>query len=145
MKLHRELGPSSEEVSEIGKGNNSEAFGKHYSRLGAVTAASRSLTSFLAGTTFGVHNVSPGDCAEPDLSRTPGNGSDLGGRDGEGEAKTQVRPASDCRQLLGSRVVSHLFSPYCSLSVVGGFGREDIGIPPRCKRESSGHIPRGRP
>ena len=111
VKLYRELGFSSEEVCEIGKWKNAKAFGKHYSRLGTVTAASRGLTSFLAGTNFGVHNVSPGDCAEPDLSRTPGNGSDLGGRDGEGEAQDTGEPTRKRSPPSNSSASSSGFEP----------------------------------
>ena len=76
----KKMGLSSEEVCEIGKWKNVQAFSAHYLRLGAVDRAAQLMGRL-------VHKISPGDCAEPELSRTPGNFSDPGGREKEGEAR----------------------------------------------------------
>ena len=81
VQLYKNLGLSSEQVCELGKWKNTGAFTSHYLRLGAAKAAARTLETL-------VHNVSPMGSAEPDQSRTPGNTSDLGGRDWEGEAQS---------------------------------------------------------
>ena len=73
VQLYKTLGFSSEQDCELGKWKNTGAFTSHYLRLGAAKAAARTLQTL-------VHNVSMGS-AEPDWSRTPGNTSDLGGRD----------------------------------------------------------------
>ena len=56
-------------------------FSNHYLRLGASHKASHSISNL-------VHNISHGNSAEPDMSRTPRKSYfDLGGRDMEGEAQ----------------------------------------------------------
>ena len=70
----------------LGNGKSTEAFGKHCSRLGATKSARVSLERF-------VHNVSPGNCAEPDQSRTPVTMEEPGGSDWEGEAQEAMRGA----------------------------------------------------
>jgi len=64
--MYKNLGLTSEEVCEIGKWKNSQAFSNHYLRVGAPNiAATRLLRKF-------VHKISPERSAEPDWSRTPG-------------------------------------------------------------------------
>ena len=79
VKFWKRMGLSSEEVCEIGKWKDIKSFAGHYLRLGAQDRASELISGL-------VHSFSPGDCAEPHLSRTPGSGGDPGGRDKEGEA-----------------------------------------------------------
>ena len=83
--MYKRLGLTSEQVCEIGKWKNSQAFSDHYLRLGAPRVAATKLFSL-------VHNVSPERSAEPDLSRTPGNLGDPGGRDKEGVAQSEGEP-----------------------------------------------------
>ena len=85
LLFYRHLGLPADEVCEIGKWKSTEAFDKHYSRLGATKSARVSLERF-------VHNVSPGDCAEPDQSRTPVTMEEPGGSDWEGEAHEPGEP-----------------------------------------------------
>ena len=76
----------------LGNGREStEAFGKHYSRLGATKSARVSLERF-------VHNVSPGDCAEPDQFRTLVTMEEPGGSDWEGEAHEPGETCFSCQQ-----------------------------------------------
>ena len=84
VRMYKDLGLSSEEVCELGKWKNHQAFASHYLRLGAAASAATFLNPV-------VHNVSPRDCAEPDQSRTPGM-EDLGGSDWEGEAQDIGEP-----------------------------------------------------
>ena len=84
--MSKTLGLSSEEVCEIGKWKNTGAFSSHYLRLGDPKTAGRRLERF-------VHNVSSGEGAEPDKSRTPRSHGDSGGRDLEGEAPSPDEPA----------------------------------------------------
>ena len=68
---------TSEEVCEIGKWKNVQAFSSHYLRLGAPLVASQKIMGL-------VHKTSPGSSAESDLSRTPlKNCFEQGGRDKE--------------------------------------------------------------
>ena len=83
VQFYKNLGMTSEHVCEIGQWKNVEAFTKHYLRLGASREAEAKLNPFL------VHNVSPRQSAEPEWSRTPGRKPDQGGRDHEGEARSQ--------------------------------------------------------
>ena len=76
--MYKKLGMSSEEVCEIGQWKNVGAFTSHYLRLGAKAKASELLAPL-------VHMVSSGQCAEPDLTRTPGT-QDTGGSVREGVA-----------------------------------------------------------
>jgi hypothetical protein len=81
VQLYKELGLSSEEVCEIGQWKNVQAFSSHYLRLGADKKASSLIYEL-------VHKISHGDCAEPDMSRTPRKNYFVqGGRDMEGEAQ----------------------------------------------------------
>ena len=66
MLLYKELGLSNEEVCELGKWKNLQAFSTHYLRLDAVKKAENLLTNSL------VDKVSPGNCEQHDLSSTPG-------------------------------------------------------------------------
>ena len=80
VTLYKKLGLKSEEVCEIGKWKNVQAFQSHYLRLGACQSATRALETF-------VHRASPGDCAEPDWTRTPRRKPDAGGIVQEGGAQ----------------------------------------------------------
>ena len=80
--MYKQMGLSSEEVCEIGKWKNTNAFSSHYLRLGAPTRAARELDLM-------VHNVSSWGSAEYDQSRTPGTNGDPGGSDWEYEAQSQ--------------------------------------------------------
>jgi len=82
-QFYKNLGMTSEHVFEIGQWKNVEAFTQHYLRLGASREAEAKLNPYL------VHNVSPRQSAEPEWSRTPGRKPDQGGRDHEGEARSQ--------------------------------------------------------
>ena len=86
MLIYKELGLSSEEVCELGKWKNLQAFSTHYLRLGAVKKAESLLTNSL------VHKISPGNCEEHDLSSTPGKQFDQGGRDKECDAQSTGEP-----------------------------------------------------
>ena len=86
VKFYKKLGLTSEEVCEIGKWKNTSAFNTHYLRIGASASASKKLSAFL------VHNVSCGQSAEPEWSRSPGNKNDTGRSDHEGEAQRPHEP-----------------------------------------------------
>ena len=92
VALYKHLGLSSEQVCEIGKWKNHQAFSEHYLRLNATGAASTALFNW-------VHNDSLGQSAEPDWSRTPLT-EEMGGRDQEGGAQ---RP-SESRYLIAGNV-----------------------------------------
>ena len=77
--LYRQLGFSAEEVCEIRQLKNTEAFAKHYQRLGAKDKTQSILGTF-------VHNISHTNYDEPDLSQTPCRNAQ-GGSDKEGEAQ----------------------------------------------------------
>ena len=79
VTFYRQLGLPADEICEIGKWKSTEAFSKHYLCLGATNSARVGLERF-------VHNVSPGDCAEPDQSQTLVTMEEPGGSDWEGVA-----------------------------------------------------------
>ena len=84
--MYKNLGLSSEEVREIGKFKNSQAFNDHYLQLGAPGKASSVLDSLL-------HNlVSPCSETEPDRSLAPARKPEVGGSDGEGRAQDNGSP-----------------------------------------------------
>ena len=76
--------------------------------LGAPRVAATKLFSL-------VHNVSPEGSAEPDLSRTPGNLGDPGGRDKEGGAQSEGEPAppslAPSAMALSSKVALSRYQP----------------------------------
>jgi hypothetical protein len=84
--MYKSLGLSSEEVCEIGKWKNVQAFSQHYLRIGAHKVASQKILPFL------VHKVSPLRSAKPDLTCTPGKTLDPGGNVREGEAQAHGEP-----------------------------------------------------
>ena len=86
VKMFKELGLSSEVVSEIGSWKNSEAFSKHYLRLGAAKQVSRVLVEKF------VHRVPSCPSAEKGRSRSPGNEKKLGRKDLTSEARRQDGP-----------------------------------------------------
>ena len=92
VNMFKRLGLSSDQVAQLGKWKNLEAFSKHYLRIGAVQDASEKLSSF-------VHTgVSQGACAEPAWSRTPGTDQGPGGSDHKGEAQEQCEPTPPPRK-----------------------------------------------
>ena len=82
--MYKRLGLGSEQVCELGKWKNVQAFTDHYLRLGAAESAGNVLTASLD---LGVHNVSPRECADSKESRTPPREPEGGGRDSGGEAQ----------------------------------------------------------
>ena len=84
VQIYKKLGLTSEEVCEVGKWKNVNAFTAHYSRLGASTRASGKILDV-------VQNVSPMQRAESDWSRTPWK-NDKGGMDKEDEAQSIGEP-----------------------------------------------------
>jgi hypothetical protein len=78
--MYKNLGLTSEEVCEIGKWKNSQAFSNHYLRLGAATRAAQEIERR-------VHTVSSGQRAEPEGSHSPPRPSEEGRSDPEGEAQ----------------------------------------------------------
>ena len=88
VNFMKKLGLSSEEVCEIGKWKNVEAFSAHYQRLGAQSALEKALSENF----FGAQSTSLGGSAEPEVSRTPPRPTERGGRDTEGEAQTPSEP-----------------------------------------------------
>ena len=86
MSLYHDLKFSAQEVAELGKWKNQQAFQKHYCRLGVATLAQDRLQKFL------VHKaVSLGTLAEADQSWTPRT-EDRGGKDWEAEARGHSEP-----------------------------------------------------
>ena len=61
VAMYKKLGLSSEEVAELGKWKDIKTFSEYYLRLHACQRACDQLSIF-------VHNVSPLECAEPDMS-----------------------------------------------------------------------------
>ena len=86
--MYKYLGLLSEEVAELGRWENLQAFSRHYMRVGASKKAGQSLLSAL------VHKVSPGKRAEDDGSWTPVRKPDAGGKDPEDEARRPGEPSS---------------------------------------------------
>jgi hypothetical protein len=86
VQFWKELGLSSEEVCHIGQWKNSEAFAKHYLRVGAHSLASEKVKGF-------VHRVSQGLEAELEGSPTPQT-EERGGCDPDSEAQRhcETRP-----------------------------------------------------
>ena len=74
-------GLSSEEVCQLGGWKDVNSFTSHYMRLNAAERAGDAVGEV-------VHKSSLVECAEPELSRTPGRFADPGGRDNEGEAQS---------------------------------------------------------
>jgi hypothetical protein len=89
--MYKNIGLSAEEVCEVGKWKNTQAFSTHYLRLGASQKAAYALDKV-------VHTVSPVNCAESDMTSTPGNIMKQGGmvmedgaqRAGEPTPPTQI-------------------------------------------------------
>ena len=90
VSFYKRLGLSSEAVCELGQWKNVQAFSAHYLRLNAAVSAQEKIQEHLGN--ISVHRVSPGDCAEPDWSSTPGM-KEAGGIDQEGEAQDTGDPA----------------------------------------------------
>ena len=98
VKMFKELGLSSEQVCQLGRWKNAQAFTAHYLRLNAAQDAGALVQKM-------VHKVSLGQSAESDWSWTPGT-KDQGGKDQEDGAQW---PSEPCSLLAG--VVS-LFSVF---------------------------------
>ena len=86
VKMLKDFGLPSEVVCELGAWKNSEAFSKHYLRLGAAKTAKNVLIKNF------VHSVPSCQSAEPGVSRSPGTPGDTGRRDAQGEAQRQDGP-----------------------------------------------------
>ena len=102
--FYKKLGLSSDQVAQLGKWKNLEAFQKHYLRLGSVQVAENCLDGL-------VHNVSQGACAEPAWSRTPGADQAPGGSDHKGGAQEHcetlfLSPAFSCTILVGGAALT---------------------------------------
>ena len=85
MAMYKKLGLSSEEVAELGKWKDIKTFSEYYLRLHACQRASDQLSIF-------VHNVSPLECAEPDMSHSHPKPFEGGRSDMEGEAQNKGEP-----------------------------------------------------
>ena len=86
VKMFKSLGLPSEVVCELGSWKNSEAFSKHYLRIGAAKTASQVLVKKF------VHKVPSCQRAETGGSRSPGTDRDTGRRDPLGEAQRHDGP-----------------------------------------------------
>ena len=84
VTMFKRLGMSSEEVCEVGKWKNVNAFNSHYVRLGASDVVGEKIGTM-------VHNVSPLSSADPDQTWTTGM-QDLGGNVWEGDAQSNGEP-----------------------------------------------------
>ena len=100
VTFYKKAGLSSEEVCQLGQWRDVNSFTSHYLRIEASQRAGETVAEL-------VHKSSLGRSAEPELSRTPGNPGDPGGRDNAGEAQ---KP---------SEVL--LFLPACVFFVSGRF------------------------
>jgi hypothetical protein len=89
VSFYKSLGLTSEQVCEIGQWKNAQAFSAHYLRLNAAQSVQDRMAHFLPRQ--GVHNISPGYCAQPEWSCTPGM-KDTGGSDHEGEQQENGEP-----------------------------------------------------
>ena len=90
VAFYRRLGLSAEEVCEIGKWKDVNAFTTHYQRLDAHHKASEGIHNL-------VHNTSQWGSAEPKGSRTPRKTwFERGGRDSFGEAQSHCEVLSIC-------------------------------------------------
>ena len=83
--MYKRLNFASEEVCELGKWKNTQAFQAHYLRLGVAQQVKHRLGDL-------VHTASPGYWAEPDLTCTLGSLGDHGGSVREGEAQETGEP-----------------------------------------------------
>jgi hypothetical protein len=86
VKMLKDFGLPSEVVCELGSWKNSEAFSKHYLRLGAAKTVANVLVQKF------VHKVPSCQRAETGVSRSPGTDRDTGRRDPPGEAQRQDGP-----------------------------------------------------
>ena len=84
--MYKRLNFSSEEVCELGKWKNTQAFTAHYLRLGVAQSVDNRLNNNM------VHTASPWDSAEHDLTCTLGSFSDTGGSVRECEAQDKGEP-----------------------------------------------------
>ena len=86
VKNFKHLGLNSETVCELGSWKNTEAFSKHYLRIGAAEKAAVVLANKF------VHKVPSCRSAEKGRSRSPGTERDLGRKDLPCEAQRQDGP-----------------------------------------------------
>ena len=84
VKMFKKLGLSSEIVCELGQWKNTEAFAKHYLRIGAAQVAGSVLAQKL------VHRVPSCSSDEPGGSSSPGTRQDPGRRDPPHEAQGKM-------------------------------------------------------
>ena len=85
VKMYKKMGMGVEQLCELGKWKNLDAFSKHYLRMDAHTGAQ----SFLQAL---VHTASPGQRAMDDRSYSPGKGLDQGRCDLEDIAQRHGEP-----------------------------------------------------
>jgi hypothetical protein len=86
VKMYKNLGVSSEIVCELGSWKNTEAFAKHYLRIGAAQVAGSVLSQKL------VHTVPSWRSEERGGSSSPGRNPDTGRRDPPSEAQNKMGP-----------------------------------------------------
>ena len=86
VKMYKDFGLPSEIVCELGAWKNSDAFSKHYLRLGAAKTVKKVLVEKF------VHSVPSCQSAETGVSRSPGTERETGRRDAPGEAQRQDGP-----------------------------------------------------
>ena len=84
--MFKKFGLSSETVCELGSWKNTEAFAKHYLRIGAAKAASSVLSQRL------VHTVPSWRSDEKGGSSSPGRDTEPGRRDPPCEAQDKMGP-----------------------------------------------------
>ena len=89
VTMLKKFGMSSEEVCEVGKWKNANAFTSHYLRMGASEKVGHHVQKVI--NPLLVHNVSPLSSAESDLTWTTGK-NDLGGNVREDEAQSNGEP-----------------------------------------------------
>ena len=87
IKLLDRFGLSPQQVADLDKWKNLEAFTKHYLRLTTGPLAETLIERGLR-----VHTSSPRTCAEPDSSQTPHEAHERGGREDEGGAQGKGEP-----------------------------------------------------
>jgi len=86
VRMFKNLGLASEVVCELGAWKNTEAFAKHYLRIGAAQVAGSVLSQKL------VHSVPSWRSDEKGGSSSPGTGRDPGRRDPPCEARDEMGP-----------------------------------------------------
>mmetsp|Transcript_17847 Transcript_17847/g.28286 ORF Transcript_17847/g.28286 Transcript_17847/m.28286 type:complete len:526 (-) Transcript_17847:59-1636(-) len=133
LEAQKDLGLPSEVSCEVGSWKNSEAFDKHYKRLGAVQQVAVAVSASLD-----VHSSPEPSCAPTEPSTTPLNEHAKGRGEGEGEAQdgsgpTRPKPKPKVALVRGWRA-----SP--RLNTLPKRPREADGIPTRNVRTRTGRV-----